>query len=114
MSDISIIEFINGMFGEDYTHVICLHNDIINEMHKIVITGGHLTPSLLVIKELQKRGNWQIFYLGRKYTTEGSKTLSMESKMIPKVGAKFLPLTVGRLQQKFTRYTISAFLRISL
>ena len=112
MSDISIIESINGMFGEDYTHVICLHNDIINEMHKIVITGGHLTPSLLVIKELQKRGNWQIFYLGRKYTTEGSKTLSMESKMIPKVEAKFLPLTVGRLQQKFTRYTISAFLRI--
>jgi len=81
-------------------------------MHKIVITGGHLTPSLLVIKELQKRGNWQIFYLGRKYTTEGSRASSMESKMIPKVGAKFLPLTTGRLQQKFTRYTISAFLRI--
>jgi len=81
-------------------------------MNKIVITGGHLTPSLLVIKELQKRGNWQVFYLGRKYTTEGSRTPSVESKMIPQVGAKFLSLTAGRLQQKFTRYTISALLRI--
>ena len=112
MGDISIIEFINGVFGKDYTHVICLHNDIINEMNRIVITGGHLTPALLVIKELQKRGNWQIFYLGRKYATEGSRTPSVESKMISKVGAKFLSLTVGRLQQKFTRYTISALLRI--
>jgi len=80
LGDISIIEFINGVFGKDYTHIICLHNDIINEMNRIVITGGHLTPALLVIKELQKRGNWQIFYLGRKYATEGSRTPSVESK----------------------------------
>ncbi len=83
-------------------------------MNRIVITGGHLTPSLLVIKELEKRGNWQIFYLGRKYTTEGDKTPSLESQMISKAGATFLPLFAGRLQQKFTRYTIQAFLRIPL
>jgi len=83
-------------------------------MHRIVITGGHLTPSLLVTKELQKRGNWQVFYLGRRYITEGDKTPSLESKLIPKAGANFLPLFAGRLQQKFTRYTITAFLRIPL
>ncbi len=81
-------------------------------MRKIVITGGHLTPALLVIKELQKRGDWRVFYLGRRHTTEGDKTPSLESKLIPEVGAKFLPLFAGRLQQKFTRYTITAFLRI--
>lgn len=81
-------------------------------MKKIVITGGHLTPSLLVIDELKKRGDWQIFYLGRKHATEGDRTLSWEAKMVPKKGIVFLPLFAGRLQQKMTRYTFFALLRI--
>ncbi|MCX6726005.1 MAG: UDP-N-acetylglucosamine--N-acetylmuramyl-(pentapeptide) pyrophosphoryl-undecaprenol N-acetylglucosamine transferase [Candidatus Shapirobacteria bacterium] len=81
-------------------------------MRKIVITGGHLTPSLLVIEELQKRSGWEIFYLGRKYATEGDRSSSLEAKIILQKGVNFLPLNAGRLQQKFTRYTFSAFLRI--
>ena len=81
-------------------------------MYKIVITGGHLTPSLLVIEELQKRDDWEIFYFGRKYATEGDKSPSLEAKIIPQKGIHFLPLNAGRLQQKFTRYTFIAFLRI--
>lgn len=111
------------MVGENEIHVISFHNDIIllykpeekniiNKMRKIVITGGHLTPSLLVIEELQKNNNWEIFYLGRKYTAEGDKSLSLEAKIIPQKGIHFLSLNAGRLQQKFTRYTFSAFLRI--
>jgi len=83
-------------------------------MKKIVISGGHLTPSLLVIDELKKRGDWQFFYLGRKHTAEGDKTLSWEAKMVPKKGVTFLPLTAGRIQQKLTRYTLSALLRLPL
>ena len=90
---------------------------------KIVITGGHLTPALAVIEELIKRGNWEIFYIGRKYSAEGDKTPSLESMvisseaknkgfLIQEKGFWFIPINFGRLQHKFTKYTISAFLRI--
>jgi len=79
---------------------------------KIVITGGHLTPALAVIEELQKRGNWEIFYIGRKYTAEGDKKPSLESIVIQEKGLRFIPINFGRLQHKFTRYTLPAFLRI--
>jgi len=92
-------------------------------MKKIVISGGHLTPALAVIEELIKRGNWEIFYIGRKYSAEGDKTPSLESMvisseaknkgfLIQEKGLWFIPINFGRLQHKFTRYTISAFLRI--
>ncbi len=79
---------------------------------KIVISGGHLTPALAVIEELQKRGDWQIFYFGRPYSTEGDKTPSLESKIIRQKGIKFIPINFGRIQHKFTRYTLLSFLRI--
>ncbi len=79
---------------------------------KIVITGGHLTPALAMIDELLKGDDWEIFYIGRKYTAEGDKTPSLESMVIQEKGIWFIPINFGRLQHKFTRYTISAFLRI--
>jgi len=81
-------------------------------MRKIVISGGHLTPALAVIEELQKRGGWEIFYFGRPYSTEGDKAPSLESKIIQEKGLRFIPINFGRIQHKFTRYTLSAFLRI--
>jgi UDP-N-acetylglucosamine--N-acetylmuramyl-(pentapeptide) pyrophosphoryl-undecaprenol N-acetylglucosamine transferase len=83
-------------------------------MRKIVITGGHLTPALAVIDELQKRGGWEIYFFGRKYAAEGEKTPSLESLIIPEKGIRFIPLNPGRLQQKFTKHTIPAFLRLPL
>ncbi len=85
---------------------------IIKEMKKIVISGGHLTPAIAVIEELQKRGNWKIFYFGRPYSTEGDKTPSLESKIIQEKDLKFIPINFGRIQHKFTLYTLPAFLRI--
>jgi len=85
---------------------------MIYKMKKIVISGGHLTPALAVIEELQKRGDWQIFYFGRPYSTEGDRTPSLESKIIQEKGLKFIPINFGRIQHKFTRYTLPAFLRI--
>jgi len=55
---------------------------------KIVISGGHLTPALAVIEELQKRNDWEIFYFGRSYSTEGDKAPSLESKIIQEKGLK--------------------------
>jgi len=58
---------------------------------------------------LQKRGDWQIFYFGRPYSTEGDKTPSLESKIIRQKGIKFIPINFGRIQHKFTRYTLLSF-----
>lgn len=80
--------------------------------YKIVIAGGHLTPALAVIEELQKRNNWEIFYFGRPFSTEGDKTPSLESKIIKDKGVKLITINFGRLQHNFTRYSLWAFLRI--
>lgn len=81
---------------------------------KILITGGHLTPALAVIEELQKKDNLQIIYVGRKHAVEGEKAPSVEAQIMKELGITFVPLQTGRLQKKFTRFTFSAFLKIPL
>ncbi len=83
-------------------------------MKKIVLTGGHLAPALAVIEELKKEGGLKIYYFGRKYSLEGEKVLSAESKIIPSMGIEFIPITTGRLQRKFTRYTVPSLLKVPL
>ncbi|OGY26873.1 MAG: hypothetical protein A2Z11_01730 [Candidatus Woykebacteria bacterium RBG_16_43_9] len=78
---------------------------------KIAICGGHLTPALAVIGELKRRGVSDIFYIGRSKTMEGDSTPSAEATIIPSLKIKFYPIPVGRLQRKFTRYTIPSLLK---
>jgi len=81
---------------------------------KIIITGGHLTPAQAVIAELEKRGGWKIYYLGRKYSLEGKKIASVESVMIPSMGAQFISVPAGRLQRKLSLHTFLSLFRIPL
>lgn len=80
---------------------------------RIIITGGHLTPALGII-EILKNKNFEIFYIGRQYSQEGIKIPSQESIIIPKVGVNFIPIVTGRLQRKFTIYTIPSLLKIPI
>lgn len=75
--------------------------------------GGHLTPALAVIDELQK-AKAEVFFIGRKFSMEGDKNPSVESTIIPKLGVPFFSLTAGRLQRKLTRYTLPSLLKIPL
>ena len=79
---------------------------------RIFIIGGHLTPALALIDELEKLGDWDIFFVGRKYSIEGDKTLSIEYRLIKERNLLFLPLTTGRLQRRFTIHTLSSLLKI--
>lgn len=79
---------------------------------KVLITGTHFTPAQAVICELKKYPEIEIIYLGRRYTREGDKSLSVESTEIPKLGVKFLNLTTGRLQRSLTFYTIPSLFKI--
>ena len=77
---------------------------------KIVITGGHLTPTLAVIEKIPK--DWEILFVGRKYAMEGDKEVSLEYKTIRDLGIKFVGLNTARLQRSFTKYTIPSLLKI--
>lgn len=81
---------------------------------KIVICGGHLTPALAVISELRKRNIKEIVFIGRARATEGDPAPSAESTIIPNLGIKFYSISAGRLQRRFTRYTIPSLLRVPL
>lgn len=83
-------------------------------MKKIVICGGHLTPALALIDLLKKEKDVKIFFFGRKFSAEGSNVTSAEYKIIEKLKIKFFPLTAGRLQRKFTKYTIPSILKIPI
>jgi len=72
--------------------------------------GGHFAPALAVIEKLPK--NIDVLVVGRKYVFEGDKSLSLEYQTATNLGIPFKPLTTGRLQRKFTRYTINSLLKI--
>lgn len=74
--------------------------------------GGHFAPALAVIEKLPK--DWDLLVVGRKYVFEGDQSLSLEYQTAKKLGIPFKPLTTGRLQRKFTRYTINSLLKIPI
>lgn len=77
---------------------------------KIAIIGGHLTPALSVIEELDSSD--EILYIGRKYGLEGDRATSLEYQTIVKIGIPFVELKTGRLQRSFTRHTIPSLTKI--
>jgi len=82
--------------------------------YKIVICGGHLSPALAIIERLKRRKKYQLFYIGRKHSLEGDKSLSLEYQVINKLDVPFYPLVCGRLQRSFTIYTIPSLLKFPL
>jgi len=81
---------------------------------KVLLTGAHFTPAVAVAEELKKYPNVKLVYVGRKTTLEGDKTTSIESKVLPSLGVRFIPIITGRLQREFTIYTIPSLLKIPI
>ncbi len=78
-------------------------------MHKITLTGGHLSPLLAVMPELQKKA--EIVIIGRKYTFEADKAESLEYKTFQERHISFYDIPPARLQRKVTRHTIPSLAR---
>jgi UDP-N-acetylglucosamine--N-acetylmuramyl-(pentapeptide) pyrophosphoryl-undecaprenol N-acetylglucosamine transferase len=76
---------------------------------KITLIGGHLSPALSVLQALPKDA--QVTFIGRKYALEGDKALSLEYKTITELSIPFQEINTGRLQRKFTKFTLSSLLR---
>lgn len=83
------------------------------KIKKIVIIGGHPTPAIALIDNLEKEKNIKIYFFGRKKSTEGDSAHSLEYKLLSKrKSINFYSITSGRLQRKFTPYTIPSLLKI--
>jgi UDP-N-acetylglucosamine--N-acetylmuramyl-(pentapeptide) pyrophosphoryl-undecaprenol N-acetylglucosamine transferase len=81
----------------------------------VVLTGGHAaTTAMATIEEIIRRekDNWDLYWIGAKYAVEGKKVPTLESSFIPKKGVSFYPIVTGRLQRKFTFWTIPSLLKI--
>lgn len=81
---------------------------------KILITGTHFTTALAVIEELKKFNDIDIVYVGRGTTREGDVSKSVESRVLPEYGVKFIPIIAGRLQWSLAIYTIPSLLKIPI
>ncbi len=82
--------------------------------NNIVLTGGHAaTTAIAVVEEIrsQEKG-WKIYWIGVKNAIEGKKVVTLESEVLPRLGVKFLTLITGRLQRKFSFWTIPSIIKI--
>lgn len=66
----------------------------------IIFTGGHHNSALEVAKALKKE-NYQILWIGHKFTQRGDKSLSAEFQEITANKIKFLELKTGKFYKKF-------------
>ena len=82
----------------------------------IVLCGGHAaTTALATIEELIRRkkdAEWNLIWIGSKKAIEGGRTLSLESQIFDKVGVKSYSIISGRLQRKFTPWTIPSLVKV--
>lgn len=81
---------------------------------KIIICGGHVTPAIALIDELQKGPTYDVVFAGRKVGFEGRHESSAEFELIRQKGIRFLPVTTGRLQRTFTVQTIPSLLKVPI
>lgn len=82
--------------------------------HKILITGGHLTPALAVIEELKSRGSNNIVWVGRKKTMRKDENNSAEYELMKKKNIPFYDLKTGKIVRFDSLKTFFLFLVNSL
>lgn len=84
----------------------------------IVLTGGHAaTPGIATVEEIRGRdqgSSIEISWIGAKEALSGTGQATTEYKIFPKIGVRFYSINAGKLQTKFTRYTIPLLLKIPL
>lgn len=89
-----------------------------NSKKRIFVTGGHFTPALAVIEQLEASGDWEIFYVGRKFSMEDDRAPALEYlELASKTDIRYLVINAGRLQRKFfvqVFQSIKALFRVNI
>lgn len=79
---------------------------------KIVITGGHHSSALPVIKKLKERiPNVEIIWVGHKYSMKNDKNPTLEFREITSMGIPFFELKAGKV---YKTYNIGRLLKVPL
>lgn len=86
-------------------------------MSKILLTGGHAgTTAIAVVEELVRRGKKgvfnEIYWIGPKSAIEGKNVPTIEQSALQNMGVLYHQINAGRVQLKFTRWTIPSILKI--
>jgi UDP-N-acetylglucosamine--N-acetylmuramyl-(pentapeptide) pyrophosphoryl-undecaprenol N-acetylglucosamine transferase len=83
---------------------------------KIVFTGGHASATAYALIQYIKplEAKWNFFWIGPKSFIEGKRVKGLENQAFKNLGVKVLALDAGRIQRKFTRWTIPSLLKIPL
>jgi len=82
---------------------------------KICISGGHLTPALAVIDEVQRlHPDWTISFIGRKRVFKRDTNISQECKEIEKRHIRFFPITAGKFRRDISIQTLISLLWIPI
>src|SRR5581483_5946680 len=82
----------------------------------LILTGGHAVSTatavieVLKVKFPQKKLHW----IGAKSLIEGKYVPNPAANIMSDIGVSFIPLTTGRLQKKFTRWTIPSLFKIPI
>lgn len=76
---------------------------------KILITGGHVTPALALLEQLDTHS---IVFVGRKYVPGSSTKLSFEYEEITARNIPFIDLQTGKLTRAYTIKALKDFLKI--
>lgn len=87
-----------------------------SERLKLLLTGGHAgATAYAVIQEIKSQKKpWDLYWIGPQSLIEGKKIDALERKTFPKIGVKVYSLFSGRLQRKFTFWTLISLLKIPL
>ncbi|MBI4157312.1 glycosyltransferase [Candidatus Woesebacteria bacterium] len=80
----------------------------------IVFAGGHAaTTAYSVLGEIKSLGlPWEVHFIGAKSAVEGKRVPTLESKLFVGEGVKFHGLIAGRIQRRFTFWTIPSLFKI--
>src|SRR3990167_5323716 len=88
-----------------------------NRSPKIVLTGGHAaTTAISVIEEIEKsHPDWEIHWIGVRKAFEGNKISTLEAIVLPsKKNINVHYIIAGRLQKKFTKWTLLSILKVPI
>ena len=87
-----------------------------SEKIKIVFTGGHAaTTAISVVEEILRRKlEWKVYWIGAEAAVEGQAVSTLESEVFPELGVPLHSIKAGRLQRKFSFWTIPSLLKIPL
>lgn len=86
---------------------------------KIVISGGHAaTVAISIIEELIRRSQegqgLSIYWIGSKKAFEGKNIKTLEHQVLPQLPINYNSIISGRLQRKFTIWTIPSVVKIPI